>query len=439
MELTKNEKGDTVLDKTAQNLLSEMVTKKIPKAVEGDIQRKYELEWKGVRLEDSEDTDQQAYLAQFTSDFITDMTNLIDLNYKRNQVSVEQEYKHLLYEVVHHTKFAKSKLELFCGRKEEIDKIRGLLQTPGEENEPIIVHAPSGYGKTSLLAKCASMVKQWFQADTVTVLRFLGTSAESSNIRSTLLSVMSQLYAVLNYTMPADSKLEKMGDVRRYFWNVLTILGEKNSETQFVIMLDSIDQLAEMNGALKLTWLPRSLPPNVNIILSFVTDMYSCLDYAKQKIKSESHYVELPLLSSDVGEDIMKTFQSIHNCGLTSEQSQIVLNAFKLCSGQPLYLKLLLDESTQWTSYMNMNSLNIPRTVHDAISKMFEDLEVKYGEVFVTHALSYLTSGLGGLTDIEMDDVLSCDDEVLNEVYQYHDPPLEGTIRVPALMWARLG
>ena len=59
-------------------------------------------------------------------------------------------------------------------------------------------------------------------------------------------------------------------------------------------------------------------------------------------------------------------------------------------------------------------------------------------QVFVRHALSYLTCSDGGLTDIEMDDILSCDNDVLNEVYKYHDPPLEGTVRIPALLWARL-
>ena len=59
-------------------------------------------------------------------------------------------------------------------------------------------------------------------------------------------------------------------------------------------------------------------------------------------------------------------------------------------------------------------------------------------QVFVSNCLSYLTCGRGGLTDIEMDDVLSCDDDVINQVYKYHDPPLPGTIRIPGLLWARL-
>jgi len=29
--------------------------------------------------------------------------------------------------------------------------------------------------------------------------------------------------------------------------------------------------------------------------------------------------------------------------------------------------------------------------------------------------------------------------KVLNEVYKYHDPPVDNSIRLPTLMWARVG
>ena len=37
----------------------------------------------------------------------------------------------------------------------------------------------------------------------------------------------------------------------------------------------------------------------------------------------------------------------------------------------------------------------------------------------MSHSLGFITIGVGGLTAIEMEDVLSCDDLVLNTVYRY--------------------
>ena len=40
-----------------------------------------------------------------------------------------------------------------------------------------------------------------------------------------------------------------------------------------------------------------------------------------------------------------------------------------------------------------------------------------------------------GLSETELEDLLSLDDVVLNDIYQYHLPP---TRRIPPLLWTRL-
>jgi len=53
----------------------------------------------------------------------------------------------------------------------------------------------------------------------------------------------------------------------------------------------------------------------------------------------------------------------------------------------------------------------------------------------VSHALSYLTASRNGLSDAELEDVLSLDDTVLNDVFQHWLPPLR---RLPPLLIPRL-
>jgi len=65
---------------------------------------------------------------------------------------------------------------------------------------------------------------------------------------------------------------------------------------------------------------------------------------------------------------------------------------------------------------------------------MFQ-VEKNHGHVFVCHALSYLTASKNGLSDVEMEDVLSLDDVVLNDVFQHWLPPIR---RVPPLLLPRL-
>ena len=74
-------------------------------------------------------------------------------------------------------------------------------------------------------------------------------------------------------------------------------------------------------------------------------------------------------------------------------------------------------------------------TVRAAIASFFEKLEYRHGQLLVSHALSYITQSKNGFSDLEMEDLLSLDDEVLNDVYQYWTPPSR---RLPPLLWIRI-
>jgi len=50
--------------------------------------------------------------------------------------------------------------------------------------------------------------------------------------------------------------------------------------------------------------------------------------------------------------------------------------------------------------------------VSGIINRLFDRLELYHGLIFVRHALSYLTASKNGLSDMEMEDLLSLDDRV---------------------------
>ena len=99
---------------------------------------------------------------------------------------------------------------------------------------------------------------------------------------------------------------------------------------------------------------------------------------------------------------------------------------------------MLLDQAVKWRSYTTIDPATLTGTVQEAISRLYASLEERFGLTLVCRALGYLTCGLDGLTEVELEDMLSCDDDVLQEVYHYHDPPIEGAIRIPPLLWARI-
>ena len=57
----------------------------------------------------------------------------------------------------------------------------------------------------------------------------------------------------------------------------------------------------------------------------------------------------------------------------------------------------------------------------DVINNLFDRVEKYHGKTFTCHALSYLTASKSGLSDVEMEDVLSLDDEVSNSIIHVYD------------------
>ena len=68
---------------------------------------------------------------------------------------------------------------------------------------PVIVYGPSGCGKTALLAKLGRIVKTW-QPNAVLVIRFLGTTSNTVNVRPMLISVIQSIWAAYKINRPMD-------------------------------------------------------------------------------------------------------------------------------------------------------------------------------------------------------------------------------------------
>jgi hypothetical protein len=71
----------------------------------------------------------------------------------------------------------------------------------------------------------------------------------------------------------------------------------------------------------------------------------------------------------------------------------------------------------------------------DSVFQLFERVENKHGWMLVSHALAFLTASKNGVSDPEMEDFISLDDKVLDDIYQYHLPPQR---RIPPLIWTRV-
>lgn len=142
----------------------------------------------------------------------------------------------------------------------------------------------------------------------------------------------------------------------------------------------------------------------------------------------------IPKMNKEEAGGILDKWLDDAKRSLTSQQRQIVLNTFNKCP-LPLFLKLAFDEACRWKSYTPESETNLPSTIREIIHSLFDRLERIHGKMLVSHALAYISASKNGLTESELEDLLSLDDDVLNDVYQYWTPPVR---RLPPLIWLRV-
>ncbi|CAH1266034.1 NWD1 [Branchiostoma lanceolatum] len=421
------------LNEESQRLLEDLKVK-LPSKLKNVHQ--YEVEWtdKGV----NEDIESHAsYLEQFSDDFVDDLKTMIFRSLQSARESEEEQNDDwFLTEVMSHARFCQAKCESFCGRQEIFDAVYTYMKDTAKVNhQPFVIHGASGTGKSSILAMLAQNAAQTCGENLVTIIRFLGTSPHSTLIHPVLQSLCLQICEVYGIESPVERVLNNFAEIVQYLSTLLDKVSEK--DRPLLILLDSLDQLSSVDRAYSLTWLPKSLPPNVHIVVSTLPDEFDLLKTLKRTIRSDKSYIQVPTLSEQVGGEILDTWLAqVQRC-LTDKQREVILSAFSHCR-QPLFLKVAFDEARRWKSYTPESELRVAQSARAAINLLYERLEVQHGTIFVSHTLGYIAAARKGISEHELEDVLSLDDEVLDDVYQYWSPPNKDLVRIPPLIVTRL-
>ena len=153
---------------------------------------------------------------------------------------------------------------------------------------PLVVHGESGCGKTSVMAMAAANLQRT-HSNCVIVLRFLGTTADSSSARLMLSSVCKQISKAYNEV--SSQILESFKDLTTCFTEKLQLATE---ELPLYIFLDSLDQLLGENDDRQLSWLPKQLPSHVHIVVSTLPDrQYKCFPALQMMLNKQEQFVEV--------------------------------------------------------------------------------------------------------------------------------------------------
>ena len=404
---------EMVVDEDAQSFLKKLKEIKVCEALNKDTILKLEY------VKNDEESCKE-YIRRACDLVCERLVKSILKNYE-DEHHVEQD--ETFQEVMQHRSTALEKCSAFYGREDLINKMTHYIQS--ETGGVYGLYGQSGCGKTALMAMAAAQTRIMFP-NMVIIYRFLGTTGKSGSIRSVLRSVCLQIcrgYGFDISSVPVDYK-----ELVSFLYSLFP-----RTTKPLTIFLDSLDQLSNEDYGKNLKWLrmKESLPPCVKIVVSTIPG--ECLDILQSHLPSES-LLEVKLLKLEDGPKILNKMLKSQNRKLTVAQQDIVLNHFEQCP-LPLYLRMSVDVALQWRSYDDVSKDHLADDIKGLVTKLFSKLESRYGKLFVHHSLAYITASKAGLSAGELEDILSCDDEVLEEVFEYWLPPFR---RIPQLLWIRI-
>ncbi|EDL90856.1 transmembrane protein 38a (predicted), isoform CRA_e [Rattus norvegicus] len=372
--------ADGCLDTNAQSLLSGLKGR-ILDAQPGAL-KSHHLPWSRDLVNPKNKTHAR-YLKQLSEQFVA-RTNHQVLEQLRELELARQELGWLYQEIRHHLWQSTESTKVFCGHQELLAQLKQRLrQDESRTHTPLVLFGPPGIGKTSLMCKLAQQVPELLGHKTVAVLRLLGTSKLSLDARSLLRSLSFQLCLAYGLPLPPAQVLEAHSRVGHFFHILLHTVSQRNFES-LVLLLDSVDDLDSIRHTPRVSWLPLKCPPRVHLILSACSGQ-QVLCNLQQTLKDPSAYWEVKALSGSQGQEFIQLLLAAERRMLSPGQRDVLWASLPEC-GHPGRLRLALY----------------------------------------------------GLSEAELKDVLSLDDEVLQAVYRDWTPPSKELLRFPPLLWVRL-
>ncbi|XP_062861213.1 NACHT and WD repeat domain-containing protein 2 [Trichomycterus rosablanca] len=365
--------------------------------------------------------DEQIYAEGLSHQLYSDLLHLVDKTVVRERNQTHDT-------IVRQENLCRNLSSLYRIERSEVAHVKAYLAQ--DTKYPFVLVGGPCTGKSVLLAHCASQMKIWLKDQEPVVITHFAD--RNCSLKQIFISICHQIALHLNQQY--NPCLKDIYRFRETFQNLLSM--SSLSQNPLILILDGLDQLEEIKKPLDLTWLPNTLPSNVKIFISTTPTKSGFLSAVRTHYPESTLLFELEPLDSKRCSQMLKSLLTASNRRVTSGQQMYVNEAFKKCS-LPLYVELLYRQVCCWDSMLEITSDTVVPGVHTNIGLLLDNLEAKHGKVLVARTLEYLNLSRFGLTESELTDLLSCDDDILPAYLPIKDSA-PYRLRVPEVAVERL-
>ena len=273
----------------------------------------------------------------------------------------------------------------------------------------------------------------------ICVFRSCGLTESSTDVNFFLRSLCKQSVYLTSLDMNALPHSEE--ELKLFFVDLLqrgiprgsSLVKNDSFKGKICLFLDSIDRLKGINAD-HLDWLPKNLAPNIKIIVTVSNQDSELLATMRRKIRDD-HIREIPEVEvNDLCVTVMDHVRHRQR-KLSPDQLHIVKELISECPS-PLFAKFLAHEMLPLRSHSPPIDVNAhPKKIHTFAKFFLQKLEAEVNEGIVAKALALVTLSQFGLSMSELEDMLSLDDQLLNNVFAKTEPKLR---RLPSVELVRI-
>jgi nephrocystin-3 len=318
---------------------------------------------------------------------LRDLTAIIDSLYPEGSQPTA-----LQQEIHEHEMYAVSRARVYIGGEKYFQRIEEHIFN---HRTPLVLIGESGIGKSALLANWGLQYKEK-NAKTKVLMHFCGASTLSGDWAFMLRRIMGELKEYIDFEgdMPEDQN-----ELRKAFPDWLQRASQKQ---KIVLILDALNQLEDKEGAQELTWLPRSLPENVGMIISTLPG--KTLDEVTER---GYEFLKVDPLNRQERELLVRSFLAQYSKQLNSQQLQTIIDNQK--SSNPLAMRIMLDELRQFGIYEELDEIIHQYLNTDSITEMLKLVFKRYEKDYqvehpalVKETLCSIWSARQGLSEAEL-------------------------------------
>jgi tetratricopeptide (TPR) repeat protein len=329
---------------------------------------------------------------------LDDFTNLIDRLFPDGS-----QLDPLDHDTLDHEMFALSRARVYIGRQEYFARLDEHVTA--KTQQPLLVTGESGSGKSALLANWAFRYRQ-SHPDDLLLMHFIGATPYSADWAAMTKRIMAELKR--RFDLPGDIP-DEADELRNAFASWLHMAATKG---RVVLILDALNQLEDLDGALDLVWLPSVTPENVRLFVSTLPGR-PLNELNKRRLVP----LEIQPLAFDERREYVQKYLSQYSKSLSEDRLDRIAQAPQ--AKNPLFLKALLEELRLFGSHERLGQWIERYLSAQNVQELYEKILARWEQDYegdtdlVGDALSVIWASRRGLSEKELMEILGKDGQPL--------------------------